>query len=148
MADGLNKAILVGNLGVDPELKYTQTSQAVLKLRLATSDSYMNKAGERQQRTEWHTVIVWGNRAEALNKILSKGRTIGVEGRIQTRSWEDKDGKKRYNTEIVASNVMLLGGRGGSPGDRPDSSMPSEGPQGNPGNDFSADSVSDDDIPF
>lgn len=117
MAEGLNRAILVGNLGMDPELKFTQGGQAVLRIRLATTESYANKSGERQERTEWHTVIVWGKRAEALNKILSKGRTIWVEGRIQTRSWEDsKDGSKRYATEINANNIGLVGGRGGGGG--------------------------------
>ncbi|MET0344347.1 MAG: single-stranded DNA-binding protein [Polyangiales bacterium] len=119
MAEGLNRAILVGNLGMDPELKFTQGGQAVLRIRLATTESYVNKSGERQERTEWHTVIVWGKRAEALNKILSKGRTIWVEGRIQTRSWEDaKDGSKRYATEINANNIGLVGGnRGGGGGE-------------------------------
>ena len=112
MAEGLNKVILVGNLGMDPELKFTQGGQAILRMRLATSESFLNKARERQERTEWHTVIVWGNRAEALNKILSKGRSICVEGRIQTRQWEDKDGNKRSTTEIVAQNIVLLGGGG------------------------------------
>jgi single-strand DNA-binding protein len=117
MAEGLNKAILVGNLGMDPELKFTQGGQAVLRIRLATTDSFLNKSGERQERTEWHTVVVWGKRAESLNKILSKGRTIWVEGRIQTRSWEDKkDGGKRYATEINASNIGLVGGGGGAGG--------------------------------
>ncbi|AKF10654.1 Single-stranded DNA-binding protein [Sandaracinus amylolyticus] len=101
---------MIGNLGLDPELKYTQGGQAVLRLRLATTERYGNKAGERQERTEWHTVIVWGNRAEALNKILHKGRTIYVEGRLQTRNWEDKDGGKRSTTEIVATQILLLGG--------------------------------------
>lgn len=110
MAEGLNKAILVGNLGMDPELKFTQSGQAILRMRLATTESYVNRDKERQERTEWHTVIVWGNRAEALNKILHKGRSICVEGRIQTRSWEDKDGNKRYTTEIVATNIVLLAG--------------------------------------
>ena len=86
MAEGLNKVILIGNLGADPELRYTQGGSAVLRLRLATSESYVNKAGERQQRTEWHTVILWGKRAEALNNILSKGRSICIEGRIQIPS--------------------------------------------------------------
>jgi len=114
MAEGLNRAILVGNLGMDPELKFTQGGQAVLRIRLATSDSFLNKSGERQERTEWHTVVVWGKRAESLNKILSKGRTIWVEGRIQTRSWEDKkDGSKRYATEINAQNIGLMGSGGG-----------------------------------
>jgi single-strand DNA-binding protein len=117
MAEGLNRAILVGNLGMDPELKFTQGGQAVLRIRLATTDSYLSKTGERQERTEWHTVTVWGKRAEALNKILSKGRTIWVEGRIQTRSWEDaKDGSKRYATEIQAQNIGLVGSGGGAGG--------------------------------
>jgi single-strand DNA-binding protein len=114
MAEGLNRAILVGNLGMDPELKFTQGGQAVLRIRLATTESYQSKTGERQERTEWHTVTVWGKRAEALNKILSKGRTIWVEGRIQTRSWEDKDGNKRYATEINAQNIGLVGSGGGA----------------------------------
>ena len=92
MAEGLNRVTLIGNLGADPELKYTQNGQGVLRLRLATTESYMNRAGERQQRTDWHTCIVWGKRGEALNNILSKGRSICVEGRIQYRQWEDKDG--------------------------------------------------------
>jgi single-strand DNA-binding protein len=116
MAEGLNKAILVGNLGMDPELKYTQGGQAVLRIRLATTESFVNKGGERQERTDWHTIVVWGKRAEALNKILSKGRSIWVEGRIQTRSWEDKDGGKRYATEINANNIGLVGGGGGRGG--------------------------------
>ncbi|MBZ0119006.1 MAG: single-stranded DNA-binding protein, partial [Sandaracinaceae bacterium] len=91
---GLNKVMLIGNLGMDPELKFTQNGQAILRMRLATTERIPSKTAERQERTEWHTVIVWGNRAEALNKILNKGRTIYVEGRIQTRSWEDKDGNK------------------------------------------------------
>jgi len=116
MAEGLNRVTLIGNLGADPELKFTQGSQAVLRLRLATTESYVNKARERQERTEWHTVIIWGNRGEALNKILSKGGRICVEGRIQYRQWDDKEGNKRYSTEIVATNVVLLGGPRGSSG--------------------------------
>ncbi|RLB55597.1 MAG: single-stranded DNA-binding protein, partial [Deltaproteobacteria bacterium] len=111
MAEGMNKAILIGNLGMDPELRFTQNGQAILRIRLATTESYVNRNKERQERTEWHTVIVWGNRAEALNKILSKGRSIAVEGRIQTRQWDDKDGNKRSTTEINATNIVLLGGR-------------------------------------
>lgn len=109
---GLNKAILIGHLGLDPELKFTQNGQAVLRLRLATTEVYFNRAKEKQERTEWHTVIVWGNRAEGLNKILAKGKQLFVEGRIQTRSWEDKDGNKRYNTEVVATEIILLGSGG------------------------------------
>jgi single-strand DNA-binding protein len=109
-SEGLNKVLLIGNLGMDPEIKYTQGGQAILRIRLATTERYGNKAGERQEKTEWHTVIVWGNRAEALSKILAKGRTIYVEGRLQTRDWTDKDNNKRYTTEIVANQILLLGG--------------------------------------
>ncbi len=139
MAEGLNRVTLIGNLGADPELKYTQNGQAVLRLRLATSESYLNRAGERQQRTDWHTVIVWGKRGEALNNILSKGRSICAEGRIQYRQWEDKDGNKRNSTEIVAQNIVLLGGGRGR-----DSSAPGDGESGAP----PADDFGDDDIPF
>jgi single-strand DNA-binding protein len=159
MAEGLNRAILVGNLGADPELKYTQGGQAVLKLRIATTESFMNKGGERQERTDWHNVVVWGKRGEALNKFLSKGRTVWVEGRIQTRSWEDKDGGKRYATDIVANQVGLVGGGGGggpranyeSNGPRGGASYDSgyEAPQGGGAPDYdSGPSGGDDDIPF
>lgn len=105
----MNRCFLVGNLGMPPELKFTQGGQAVLRLRLATKESWL-KDGEKQEKTEWHTVVVWGKRAEGLNKCLSKGSRIAVEGRIQTRSWEDKDGGKRYATEINATDIELLGG--------------------------------------
>jgi single-strand DNA-binding protein len=110
MADGLNRVILIGNLGQAPELRHTQTS-AVLNLRLATTESFINQEKQRQERTDWHTVVIWGKRAEALAKILNKGDRICVEGRIQTRSWDANDGSKRYATDIVATNVLLLGGR-------------------------------------
>lgn len=114
---GLNKAILIGNLGVDPELKFTQGGQAVLRIRLATTEKFKNQAGEMQERTEWHTVVVWGKRGEALHKILAKGKQIYVEGRIQTRSYDDKNGgAKRYSTDINAQEIILLGNRGGGGG--------------------------------
>jgi single-strand DNA-binding protein len=116
MAEGLNKVMLIGNLGRDPELRYTQGGQPILNMRIATNESFQNRDGERQERTEWHNVILWGKRGEALGKILSKGSQLCVEGRLQTRSWEDKQGQKRYTTEIVATNVILLGGRGGGGG--------------------------------
>ncbi|NLY95363.1 MAG: single-stranded DNA-binding protein [Myxococcales bacterium] len=120
MAEGLNKVILIGNLGADPELRYTQGNQPVLSMRLATTESFVNRAGERQERTDWHNVTLWGKRAEALSKFLTKGRTICVEGRIQYRSYEDRDGNKRTATDIVASNVILMGGGGGGGGRRGD----------------------------
>ncbi|MGF1467065.1 MAG: single-stranded DNA-binding protein [Sandaracinaceae bacterium] len=113
-SEGLNKVLLIGNLGLDPELRYTQNGTAVLRLRLATTERYMTRGGERQERTEWHTVVFFGNRAEALNKFLGKGQTVYVEGRVQTRSWEDKEGQKRYTTEVVAQQLLFLGGGRGS----------------------------------
>lgn len=154
MAEGLNRVMLIGNLGQDPELKFTQGGQAMLKMRLATTESYMGRDNERKSSTEWHSVTMWGKRGESLSKFLSKGRTIYVEGRIQTRQWEDKDGNKRYTTEIVATNVILLGGGGGGGGrggSRDDdfggggNDGGYEGPGGGGGNDGG---FGDDDIPF
>ena len=109
MAEGLNRAMLLGNLGQDPELKTTSGGQSVLKMRIATSESYLDRDKQRQERTEWHTVVLWGKRAESLGRLLSKGDRIFVEGRISTRSWEDREGGKRYATEVVATNVILNG---------------------------------------
>ncbi len=113
---GVNKAILVGNLGRDPELRHTPNGQAVVNFTLATSESWTDKSGERQERTEWHRIVVWGKTAEMCNQYLSKGRTVYIEGRIQTREWEDKDGNKRYTTEINASTVNFIGPRTGGGG--------------------------------
>src|SRR5688500_18312083 len=113
MAEGLNKVMLLGNLGADPELKVTQGGQSVLKLRLATTESYLDRNNTRQERTEWHRVTLWGKRAEALAKFLTKGERIFVEGRSSPSSYE-KDGEKRYSTEVVANNIILAGrGKGG-----------------------------------
>jgi len=111
MAEGLNRVLLLGNLGADPELRVTPGGQAVLKLRLATNESYVDKNNVRQERTEWHRVTVWGRRAEALGKFLQKGDSLFIEGRLQTSSYE-KNGEKRYSTDIVASNIILSGGKG------------------------------------
>lgn len=168
MADGLNRATLLGNLGFDPELKFTQSGQAVLRMRIATASSWIDNRGERHERTDWHTCIVWGKRAEGLNKILSKGSRVYLEGSIQTRSWDDKKtGEKRYATEIVVSNAVLCGGNGGGSGgsrggtgSRPSSSGGGRqpGPQGGgfEGHEYQTDDTaggsygggSDDDIPF
>jgi single-strand DNA-binding protein len=108
---GVNKAILVGNLGRDPELRTTPNGQSVVNFTLATSETWNDKSGERQERTEWHRIVVWGKTAEMCNQYLSKGRTVYIEGRIQTREWEDKDGAKRYTTEVNASTVNFIGPR-------------------------------------
>jgi single-strand DNA-binding protein len=115
MAEGLNRVMLLGNLGADPELRMTSGGQAVLKLRLATSETYMDRNKARQERTEWHNVVIWGKRAEALAKIMTKGTRIFVEGGLRTSSYDDRDGNKKYRTEIVAQNILLQGqgGRGG-----------------------------------
>jgi len=109
MAEGLNRVMLLGNLGADPELKVTPGGQAVLKLRLATTETYLDRNNVRQERTEWHRITLWGKRGEALGKFLAKGDRIFVEGRLQTSSYE-KNGEKRYSTEVVATNIILSGG--------------------------------------
>jgi single-strand DNA-binding protein len=112
----VNKVILVGNLGRDAELKYTPGGQAVCKLRLATTEVWNDKAGQRQEKTEWHSIDLWGRQAESLNEYLTKGKQIYVEGRLQTRKWTDKDGKDRYTTDIKADRIVLLSGGGGGRG--------------------------------
>jgi len=116
MAEGLNRVMLLGNLGADPELRVTSGGQSVLKLRLATSETYLDKNRVRQERTEWHSVVVWGKRAEALGKFLTKGSRLFIEGGLRTSSYDDKEGNKKYRTEIVASNIILSGSGGGGGG--------------------------------
>ena len=147
---GVNKAILVGNLGRDPELRTTPNGQSVVNFTLATSETWTDKSGERVERTEWHRIVVWGRTAEMCNQYLSKGRTVYVEGRIQTREWEDKDGNKRYTTEINANTVNFIGprtggesGGGGSSGGG--GGAPSSGTSGPPEDPGPA---MDDNIPF
>jgi len=105
-----NRAIIIGNLGQDPELRHTQNQTAVCTLNLATTDYKTSADGQKQEFTEWHRVVVWGRQAENCGKYLAKGRSVMVEGRIQTRAWDDKQGQKRYTTEIVAQSVQFLGG--------------------------------------
>lgn len=145
----LNKVTLIGNLGRDPELRQTQNGQQVAEFSIATSERWKDRGGEQQERTEWHRIVVWGPQAELASKYLSKGRSVYVEGRIQYRDWTDKDGNKRTTTEIVASNLLFLGGdsrRG--PSDNPpphgdhDAGPPARAASQS-GNDFS-----DDEIPF
>ena len=141
---GVNKAIILGHLGRDPELRYLQSGQPVCKLNIATSRRYTNKQNESVEETEWHRVSVWGKQAEHCNNFLTKGRQVYVEGRLRTSSY-DKDGQKHYTTEIKADKVVLLGGgagRGGDRGDRGDGGGYGE-PMGQP-----AGAITDDDIPF
>ena len=108
----INKVILVGNLGRDPEIRYTQSGTAVANFTLASSERWKDKnTGEMQDRTEWHRIVVWGKLAEICSQYLSKGRQVYIEGRLQTREWEDKDGNKRYTTEVVANEMKMLGSR-------------------------------------
>jgi single-strand DNA-binding protein len=120
MARGVNKVILVGNLGADPETRYTAGGSAVTNVRLATTDSWKDKqSGEQQERTEWHRLVFWGRLAEIAAEYLRKGSQIYVEGRIQTRKWQDQSGNDRYSTEIVANEMQMLGGRGSGGGGAP-----------------------------
>jgi single-strand DNA-binding protein len=107
----VNKVILVGRLGRDPETRYTGSGQAVANFSLATDETYKDKSGERQKRTEWHKIVVWGKQAEIAQQYLKKGSLVFVEGRIQSREWQDKEGQKRTSFEIVANNFRMLGGR-------------------------------------
>jgi single-strand DNA-binding protein len=158
----INKVILIGNLGKDPELRYTPGGQAVCDLSIATTDQWTDKSGERKEQTEWHRVVVWGKQAENCSQYLSKGRQCYVEGRLRTRQWDDKDGNKRYTTEIVAQTVQFLGGgRGegaGARGERPSGPRrESGGGDMGPPDDFGGGGgaggppgggMGDDDIPF
>jgi len=112
----INKVILIGNLGADPELKYTPSSRALCNLRIATTEVFKDKTGQKQERTEWHRVTVWGDQAENCSKYLSKGRSVYIEGKLQTRSYE-KEGQKHYATDVVADRVVFLGGGGGGAGE-------------------------------
>ncbi len=106
----VNKVILLGRLGQDPELKYTPGGAAVCNFSMATTEAWTDKQGQKQEKTEWHRIVVWGKLAELCNQYLAKGRQAFVEGRLQTRNWDDKDGTKRYTTEIMASTVQFIGG--------------------------------------
>jgi len=107
---GVNKVIVLGRLGADPEVKTVAQNQTVARLSVATSENWTSKDGQKQERTEWHRVVVWGKLAELCGRYLTKGRQVYVEGRLQTRSWEDPQGQKRYSTEVVANTVQFLGG--------------------------------------
>lgn len=117
MARGVNKVTLIGNLGADPEVRYTANGSAVANIRLATAESWRDKeSGEQQERTEWHRVVFFSRLAEIVGEYLKKGSQVYIEGRLQTRKWQDRDGNDRYTTEIVANEMQMLGGRGGAGG--------------------------------
>jgi single-strand DNA-binding protein len=154
----LNRVQLIGNLGKDPEIKYTPQGTAVAKITIATNERFKDKAGEWQDRTEWHNVVLWQRLAEIAGEYLKKGGKVYVEGRLQTRSWDDKQtGQKKYMTEVVASDLILLGGRGEGGGGG-DYSGGSRGASSSGGNNFDqrvpepepagAGPITDDDIPF
>ena len=138
----VNKVILVGNLGRDPELRYTQGGSAVTNFTLATNEKWRDKEGNNQERTEWHRIVVWGRSAENCAQYLQKGSSVFVDGRLQTREWEDKDGNKRSTTEINAMSVQFLSSRGG--GRPPESGGPGAGSGRGDDNNGPA----GDDIPF
>jgi single-strand DNA-binding protein len=167
----VNKVILVGRLGRDPETRYTGGGQAVANFSVATDETYKDRNGERQKRTEWHKIVVWGKQAEIAQQYLKKGSLIFIEGRIQSREWQDKEGQKRTSFEIVASNFRMLGGRAdgasagagggagrsgsGVGGDFDDQSSPEEsyggghgGSGGGSGSAGGGPEISDEDIPF
>ena len=141
---GVNRVILIGNLGANPELRYTQGQQAVANLRIATTEKWTDKSGQKQEATEWHRVVVWGRQAEICGQYLTKGRQVFIEGSIRTRQWQDQQGQKRYTTEIVARNVQMLGGRGERPTEEAEATVPPD--ETTIREDFGG--GPDDDIPF
>ena len=155
MARGVNKVILIGNLGADPETRYTSSGTAITSLRIATSEQWTDKqSGERQERTEWHRVKLFGKLAEIAGEYLKKGSQVYVEGRLQTRKWQDKEGQEKYTTEIIADRMQMLGSRaggGGGGGEPPPERERGAGAGGKPAGSAPAkknvDDL-DDDIPF
>ena len=155
----LNRVQLIGNLGKDPEIKYTPQGTPVAKLAIATNERFKDKSGEWQDRTEWHNVVLWQRQAEIAGEYLKKGSKVYIEGRLQTRSWEDKQsGQKKYMTEVVASDLILLGGRGEGGGDYQGGGSRGAAAASSGGNNFdqrvpehepaSAGPITDEDIPF
>ena len=132
---GINKVILIGNLGKDPELRYTPNSKAVATFSLATTEKWKDKEGQLQEKTEWHNIVAWGKQAEICKEYLKKGSSVYVEGRLQHRSYDDKDGNKKYITEIVARSVQMLGRKG-------------EAKEGPVSQDLETSAAEEDDLPF
>jgi single-strand DNA-binding protein len=149
MARGINKVILVGNLGQDPETRYMPSGKAVTNLRLATSDSWKDKqTGEQREQTEWHSIVMYDRLAEIAAEYLRKGSQIYVEGRLKTRKWQDKEGKDRYTTEIIANEMQMLGSRGGERAGTEPRSEPRAAPQERAAAQAAPAGEFDDDIPF
>ena len=148
----VNKVILVGNLGRDAELRYTPGGAAVATLNMATTEVWTDKSGQKQEKTEWHRVVFWGKVAESLTEYLTKGKQVYIEGRLETRQWNDKDGNKRYTTEIKGDKIVLLGGGGGRGGGGMSRSGGEESAGGGHATPHGADvpdqPLTDDDIPF
>ncbi|HUU80657.1 MAG TPA: single-stranded DNA-binding protein [Acidobacteriota bacterium] len=136
---GVNKVILIGNLGANPEVRYTPSGRAVANFRIATSEQWNTKEGQKEERTEWHRVVAWGRLGEICGEYLHKGKQVYLEGRLQTRAWEDRDGNKRYTTEVVAQTMQMLGPAGKeATAESADERFSTEEPI----------SIPDDDIPF
>ena len=144
---GVNKVILVGNLGGDPTIRYTPSGTAVANFNIATTEKFIKKDGERDERTEWHRIVVWAKLAEICNQYLKKGKQVYIEGRLQTRQWEDQNGNKRSTTEIIANTMQMLGRAGDAPSDVPsqDISQAEPVPQGSA---ETGSPANDDDLPF
>jgi len=140
----MNKVILIGNLGANPEMRFTQGGQAVANLRIATSERWTDRNGQKQETTEWHRVVVFGKQAEIAGQYLTKGRQVCIEGRLQTRQWQDQQGQKRFTTEVVATRVEFIGGRGQAPAEDMGATVPPADDSITP--DFGG--GPDDDIPF
>jgi single-strand DNA-binding protein len=141
----VNKVILIGNLGRDPEMRYTPGNVAVCNFTLATNDKWKDKAGQLQERTEWHKIVVWGRQAEIAKEYLAKGRSVYIEGSLQTREWNDKEGNKRTTTEVRADRLQFIGSREGAGGG---GGRPAGEPSGPAGGEFPDPGYGDDDIPF
>ncbi len=145
----LNKVMLIGNLGKDPELRFTPSGRAVARFPIATSEAWTTQEGQKQERTEWHNVVVWGKQAESCGQYLNKGRQVFIEGSIRSRQYDDKEGQKRYITEVIAQRVQFLGGGGrGDGAGRGAASGGGGGGGGGGGEDLPAPMPEDEDIPF
>jgi len=147
---GVNKVILIGNLGADPEVRFTGSGTAVANFNIATTERFNNREGEKQERTEWHRIVMFGRQAEIAKEYLHKGRQVYIEGRLQTRQWEDQQGQKRYTTEVVCNNMQMIGSRGGGGGgdDFPSQDTPSDRTPAAAQTSGGGGGGDDDDLPF